>query len=348
MRFFSLAWIGVAASAALCSPAGSPPDSLAHRSSLPSSFSWTSSQPYIWPKDKARGDYGIKDPSVIFHDGKYHVFASTAKKAGYSLVYLSFADWSEAESSTFHYLDMTPIGKGYRAAPQVFYHSKQKIWYLVYQAHGASFSTNSDITNPDGWTAPQSFYTSTPALIQKNMGRGQWVDMWTICESKLCHMFSSDDNGNLYRAETSVSDFPKGFGEPTVVMHEANMWKLYEASCVYNVGGSYLLIVEAAGNDGWRYFRSWTSNSLSGQWKSLASTEQNPFIRSSNVKFADGKAWTKAFSHGEVVRSNVDETMTIDPCKMQFLYQGYDPSANGVDYNNLPYKLALLTQEGGC
>ncbi|KAG6006669.1 hypothetical protein E4U21_006815, partial [Claviceps maximensis] len=315
---------------------------------LASSFSWTSTQPLIYPKSDGRNIKGLKDPSVIFHGGKYHVFASTAQKAGYNLVYLSFSDWNKAESATFQYLDKTPIGPGYRAAPQVFYHASQKLWYLVYQAHGASYSTNADINNPSGWSAPKTFYSDIPSIITKNKGPGQWVDMWVICDSSDCFMFSSDDNGNLYRASTSLASFPSGFSQPQVILHEAKPLHLYEASNVYNVGGEYLLLVEAAGSDGWRYFRSWHASSLSGSWTALADTEQNPFIRSNNVKFASGKAWTKAFSHGEMIRSNVDETMTIDPCKMQFLYQGYDASAEGQDYNDLPYKLALLTQAGGC
>lgn len=56
---------------------------------------------------------------------------------------------------------------------------------------------------------------------------------------------------------------------------------------MYKVQGSdqYLLIVEAIGSDGRRYFRSWTSNSIAGSWTSLAASESNPFARASNVTF---------------------------------------------------------------
>ncbi|KAG6087919.1 hypothetical protein E4U30_003935 [Claviceps sp. LM220 group G6] len=339
MKFLSLAWVGAAAAGLIHHHHG-----LSNRSTLPSKFSWTSTQPLIYPKSDGRNLKGIKDPSVIFFDGKYHVFASTAQKAGYNLVYLSFTDWDQAQESTFHYLDQTPIGKGYRAAPQIFRIEEQGLWYLVYQGHGASYSTNKDINDPSGWSAPKTFYSNgIPSKLQANMGHGQWVDMWVICDSTNCHMFSSDDNGHLWRAETKLADFPSGFSQPVIALQESNIWKLYEASNVYNVGGEYLLIVEAAGNDGNRYFRSWSSKTLDGQWSSLANTEQNPFIRSNNVKFESGKAWTENFSHGEVVRTNVDQTMTIDPCKMQYLYQGRDPKSSG-GYDDLPWKLALLTQ----
>jgi hypothetical protein len=75
---------------------------------LPSSFSWSSSGALIAPKpDATHNIAGIKDPSVVYYNGKYHVFASTASSAGYNLVYLSFSDWSQAGSATHHYLDRT-------------------------------------------------------------------------------------------------------------------------------------------------------------------------------------------------------------------------------------------------
>ena len=39
--------------------------------------------------------------------------------------------------------------------------------------------------------------------------------------------------------------------------------------------------------------------------------------------------------------ANYDQTLSINSCGMQYLYQGKDPSAGG-DYNSLPWRLALL------
>lgn len=310
--------------------------------SLPSSFEWSSSDVLIAPKSDGRNIAGIKDPSIVYYNGKYHVFASTAQESGYNLVYLSFTDFDEANSATFYYLDQTPIGTGYRAAPQVFYFESQSLWYLIFQNGNAAYSTNSDITNPAGWSAPKNFFTGTPSIITQNIGSGYWVDMWVICDSSNCYLFSSDDNGHLYRSQTSLSNFPNGMGSTVIALSDSKN-ALFEASNVYSVGnGEYLLIVEAIGSDGKRYFRSWTSTSISGSWTGLANTESNPFARSNNVVFS-GTPWTQSISHGEMVRTEVNQTMTISPCKLRYLYQGVSPSATG-DYNSLPWRLGLLTQ----
>lgn len=167
--------------------------------------------------------------------------------------------------------------------------------------------------------------------------------MWVICDDTNCFHFSSDDNGRLFRASTPISSFPAGMSEPVIAIQGAKN-DVFEASNVYNIGNStFLLIIEAIGSDGNRYFRSWTSSKLDGAWVEWAATEANPFARSNNVVFEDGNAWTKSISHGEAIRTNVDEKMMLSPCGIRYLYQGMDPGAN-VTYNALPWKLGLLTQ----
>ncbi|KAF2233692.1 glycoside hydrolase family 62 protein [Viridothelium virens] len=309
---------------------------------LPTGFTWSSSAALVGPKNDSEELAAIKDPSIVEINGTYHVFASTAKESGYGLVYFNFTDFSQANNAKFNYLDQTAIGSGYRAAPEIFYFEPQSIWYLIFQNGNAAYSTNQNIGDPAGWSAPTNFYNGTPSIITQNIGSGYWVDMWVICDSSSCYLFSSDDNGHLYRSQTPLSSFPNGMTDPVIALADSQ-YALYEASNVYNVGnGQYLLIVEAIGSDGNRYFRSWTSNSPSGTWTGLADTEANPFARSNNVAF-NGTAWTKSISHGEVVRTSTDQTLTISPCNLRYFYQGLSPNATG-DYNALPWRLGLLTQ----
>ena len=40
--------------------------------------------------------------------------------------------------------------------------------------------------------------------------------------------------------------------------------------------------------------------------------------------------------------------MNIDTGNLQMLYQGRDPNTDGMEYSQLPYRLALLTLTGGA
>ncbi|KAF8320009.1 glycosyl hydrolase family 62 protein [Clavulina sp. PMI_390] len=346
MRLFTIcAILAATASSALAGilealQTGSEPHSAR---ALPSSFAWSSSQPLIYPQNDGHNITALKDPSVIYYNGAYHVFVSTVSDAeGYNMAYLTFTDFNSAESATIHYLDATAIGTGYRAAPQVFYMTTQSLWYLIFQDGNAGYSTNPDITNPNGWSAVKDFFTSVPTIVSDNW-TGGWLDMWVICDDTDCYHFSEDDNGHVYRAQTTIEDFPNGMGNVVIALEDSDPYNLFEASNVYKVGSQYLLIVECIGSTGHRYFRSWTATTLSGTWTPLAATESNPFAGAANVVFPGG-TWTEDISHGEAIRTNVDQTMTLDSScgPTQYLYQGL-PTGSSESYNDLPWKLALLT-----
>ena len=65
------------------------------------------------------------------------------------------------------------------------------------------------------------------------------------------------------------------------------------------------------------------------------------FAGAANVAF-EGGSWTDDISHGELIRSGFDQTLSINACKMQYLYQGTAPTFQG-DYNLIPYRLGLIT-----
>jgi hypothetical protein len=221
------------------------------------------------------------------------------------------------------------LSTGSTVAPQVFYFAPQNLWYLIYQ-WGARYSTNPDINDPTGWSAPRPLLAGEPANA---------LDFWVICDDADCHVFFSRDDGVLYKSKTPIASFPS-FSGYEVVMSEPSPGLLFEASNVYKVDGTnkYLLLVEAYGP---RYFRSWTGESLDGPWAPLADTQQNPFAGAANVSF-DGATWTNDISHGELLRSGYDQKLTVNACNLRYLYQGTAPSFQG-EYNLIPYQLGLIT-----
>lgn len=312
-------------------------------------FKWISSPPLIVaPKDPTQEVYGVKDPSIVYVDGQYHVFMTTAGTKGWGLAYTRFEDWASAPSAPVVPLDSrSGIGAGYHAAPEVFYFAPQKLWYMVFQSGPPTYSTTKDINDPASWSAAKPFFASDPAVLKEDTGKAEWLDFWVICDDSKCYLFNTDDHGSFYRSETSLDDFPTGFHNTTRVMRGKTPEDMFEASNTYRVKGtnSYITLIEAAGPRG-RYFRIWTTESLDGNWRPLGTAPMNLFAGRDNVAFT-GKAWGQGVSHGEMVRSSVDQTLTIDPCKpLQFLYQGLEPDAHVNDYIKLPYKLGLITADG--
>jgi endo-1,4-beta-xylanase len=317
---------------------------------VPSAFAWSSTGPILAPVSNVTHQLvAIKDPSVVYYNGKWHVFVSTVDTTGsYSMAYIQFADWSQPDAGAFYYLDDNSGLAGYHAAPQVFYFAPQNKWYLIYQSGPPQYSTNADVGNPAGWSAPTSFFATEPDVVTQNQGAtGGWLDFWVICDSANCYLFFSDDNGHWYRSQTAVADFPNGFANTVVVMQDTTPSRLFEASNVYLMKntGKYLALVEAydATSAYHRYFRSWTADALDGAWTPLEDTFTAPFASTHDVTFG-GTPWTADISHGEMIRDGYDQTLEIDTCRLQYLYQGYSPSAPTNPYNGIPWNLALLTK----
>jgi hypothetical protein len=339
--------LGMAVAAALagCSGIHADADDAATHAPGPAktTFSWTSSAPLISPQpDPSQTIYAVKDPSIVKVDGKYHVFMTTAGSAGWGIAYTSFDKWSDAASAKIVPLDKSPIGPGYRAAPQVFYFAPQKTWYLVFQGGDPMYSTSKDINDPMSWSAPKPFFPVVPDIVKPPQGKG-WLDFWVICDDRKCYLFNTNDHGQLLRSETDIGQFPNGLHNTVVVMSEKTE-DLFEASNTYRIANTqtYITLVEAVSPTG-RYFRIWKSNGLDGKWEPFSSAPMNAFASRDNVE----QAWSEGVSHGEMIRTNVDQTMTIDPCRpLEYLFQGNDPKVKVDDYLKIPYRLGVITAKG--
>lgn len=308
---------------------------------LPTYIQWTSSTAIIKPQ---KGYESVKDPTIVYDKGKYHVFATAFSNTSnfYESIYLSFSDFNEAGAAK--HIKFAPGGSA--VAPQVFYFRPHKRWYIVTQ-WPARYTSTTDISDPQSWEPLKPFWPNDTGGDSRHSNA---LDYWVICDKSTCYMFFFKDDGKMYQVKTPIEKFPEfDIAKVTVanVPSAGSQNVLFEAGNVYKLKGQdkYLLVVEGWGiSEGQRLYRGWVSKTLDGPWMPYKITEKAPFAGLNNVTFPDGQ-WSQQISHGELVRAGRDETMELDACRMRFLYQGVDLNGYKGDYNARPYKLGLLTAD---
>lgn len=340
-RIVGLLALALVSSMAFTSEPSTPSsDSLAN---LPAGrFRWTVGPPLVSAAARTENpSVSMKDPTIVRYEDRWHLFCTIRpERRPAQIEYLSFRDWKDADAAQRHVLNFS---EKYFCAPEVFYFAPQKKWYLIYQLGDLTgkyllptFSTTTDIGDPKSWSAPEYFYREKA----KDVPGG--IDFWVICDETRAFLLYTSLNGQMWRAETKLSDFPHGWMAPKVCLQA----DIFEAGHTYRLKGlnKYLTVIEAQTGvkPGWRYYKAYLADRLDGEWKPLADTREKPFASAVNVRDT-GEHWTDSFSHGELLRDGYDEKLEVDPANLRFLFQGVsDEKRAGKNYGQIPWQLGIL------
>lgn len=257
----------------------------------------------------------VKDPSIVFASGKWHVFYTARGHHQYSLGYVTASRLEDLQKASR--FQLVPA---YAAAPQVFFYREQQLWYLVYQTASSNYqpvySTTTTIDEPRSWSPPKQ-------LVVKPPGE-KWIDFWIIFDKQQAVLFYTRNHQDVVAMTTSRRAFPSGFHKPVVVYTG-----VHEAVHVYRDRDrkDYILLFERRKiEDGSRSYGLARSETLLGPWSTV-------------------RGWTVDASHGELLRASNDEELEADLEHARFLIQQSPHTENGRDYAELPWSLVLMKND---
>ncbi len=282
-------------------------------------------------------EVSVKDPSIVRHEGRWHLFYTARDQTDYTLGYVSAGKLEDLSRSTRHQLlNLHASASKYAAAPQVFYFRPQKRWYLIFQTTDSTYlpvySTSEDIDNPAAWSSPKP-------LVDKQ-DAAKWIDFWVICDSERAYLFFTRSHQDVAVMSTRLEDFPNGFGAMRTVFKP-----VHEAVHVYAVKGKdplYVMLYEQNEGDR-RRFGLARASALTGPWTKVT----DRFASGEQLSYRPGQSrWTGEVSHGELLRSGWDERLEVASDRWDFLVQGMAAAEHKGEYPLLPWRLGLISLNG--
>ena len=295
---------------------------------------WEISDPILSQGPEGSFDeVAVKDPSIVFFDGMWHVFYTARSKQEYTTGYVSARKLTGLQSAQRHELKMIRGKSRYGCAPQVLYHEPQHKWYLIFQNRDSNyqpvFSTTTTIEKPETWSDPKP-------LLRKDT-KTKWIDFWVICDKTKACLFYTQGHSVVIVRSTSIEKFPDGWNEGKEVLRG-----IHEAVHVYRVKGrnGFHMIYEL-NNEGVRSFGLATAKDIEGPWQkatdNYATGDQLKTVGKLNT-------WAEMVSHGELLRSGYNEQMEYDPKGCRCLIQGILKKNSKMPYSSLPWRLGIISK----
>lgn len=273
----------------------------------------------------------VKDPSIVYADGRWHVFYTARGQGQYTTGYVSSATLSALNQAPRHHLPMVRgVTNSYGCAPQVFFFRPEQRWYLVFQTrdeyYQPAYCTTTTLTNPSSWSPAQ------PLLTKEEDAK--WIDFWVICDEHQARLFYTRNHQDVIMRTTRLEDFPSGWGEPVKVfsgVHEAvHIYRVFQQHRYH----MYYEMVDQA-----RSYGLAEADQLEGPWRVV----DTALLSGAQLVYPLGRQpWTEMVSHGELIRCGTDERLEYDPNHIRFLIQGLKRSQYSNPYPEMPWQLGML------
>jgi hypothetical protein len=293
---------------------------------------WMTSDPILLPGSGGSFDeIAVKDPSMVYFDGKWHLFYTARSNTEYTTGYVSAEDLTGLQAAQRFELKKIRGKSRYGCAPQIFFFEPQNLWYLIFQNRDSNyqpaFSTTKTISEPESWSKPLP-------LIRKDVP-DKWIDFWIICDEENAFLFYTQEHRAVFVRSTDLNQFPEEWSKAKEVFSG-----IHEAVHIYKVidQQEYHMIYELNHN-GIRSFGLATAQYLTGPWKNVT----DHYATGEQLKYIGKKqTWTEMVSHGEVLRAGCNQKMEYQPDGCQWLIQGILLNEANGPYPSLPWKLGII------